>query len=368
MAVAVAFALSATSVLATGDSITAEDIAAGQYEALGLDELALPPDAIDSMEGMVLENVTLNDGLSLIFSRNAGAIGGAFRQSIGSVITVAVIIMLCGAVDSLYDAGSRSIANYIPLAGTLSITLVACGDLQSLIGMGINMLDTLDAYSKGLLISLAAASGVMGAPVSASAKYVAAMFFSDLMITLINSLLVPVLYAYIAAICANAAIGEQVLARLAKFLKWVCVSALGLILTAFTAYLAISGIISGGTDSIAMKTTKMVISNAIPVVGGILSDASETVIASARIVRNSAGLIGLLAVAAVCVTPFLRLGMQYLLFKVAGAACSPISSSRLSKLTDDLAGAFGILLGMVGAGALLMLVSIVSLMNITGGV
>ena len=50
-----------------------------------------------------------------------------------------------------------------------------------------------------------------------------------------------------------------------SFLK--CVTILGLILTAFTAYLSITGIIAGSTDAVALKATKMVLSNAIPAVG-----------------------------------------------------------------------------------------------------
>ena len=47
-------------------------------------------------------------------------------------------------------------------------------------------------------------------------------------------------------------------------------------------YLTASGAIAGSADAAAVKAAKMTISRAIPVVGGILSDAAETVLAGAE--------------------------------------------------------------------------------------
>ena len=66
------------------------------------------------------------------------------------------------------------------------------------------------------------------------------------------------------------------------------------------------------------------------------------------------------AVLAICLTPFLRLALQYLTYKVTAALCATVAQPRLSQLIDAIGGAFGLVLGMTGAGALLLLVSLVS--------
>ena len=45
-------------------------------------------------------------------------------------------------------------------------------------------------------------------------------------------------------------------------------------------------------------------------VGSILADAADTVLAGAGAVRNTVGVAGLLAVLAVCLLPLVRLGAQ----------------------------------------------------------
>lgn len=68
------------------------------------------------------------------------------------------------------------------------------------------------------------------------------------------------------------------------------------ILTVFTTYMTVTGVVSGTTDAAALKATKVTISSVVPVVGGILSDASEAVLVSAGLMKNAAGIYGILAV------------------------------------------------------------------------
>lgn len=93
---------------------------------------------------------------------------------------------------------------------------------------------------------------------------------------------------------------------------------------------------------------------------GILADASESVLAGAGALRGTVGAAGLLVVLAICLTPFLRLALQYLLYKGTAALCATVAQPRLAALIDDIGAAFGLVLGMTGAGALVLLVSLVS--------
>lgn len=54
--------------------------------------------------------------------------------------------------------------------------------------------------------------------------------------------------------------------------------------------------------------------------GGIISDAAETVLAGAGMLKNTVGVFGMLAILAACAYPFLQLGVQYLLYKLTAFA------------------------------------------------
>ena len=188
----------------------------------------------------------------------------------------------------------------------------------------------------------------------------AAALFSNLLIDLISGLLVPLLYGYIAACVAQAALGREELKRMADLLKWTVTTVLTIVTTAFVAYLTASGVVAGTADAAAVKAAKFAISGAVPVVGGILSDAAETVLASAGVLRGTVGVFGMVTILGICLLPLLRLAVHYLTYKLVAALACALGSDPACTLVDRLSSAFGLVLGMTGAGALVMLVSLVS--------
>ena len=116
-------------------------------------------------------------------------------------------------------------------------------------------------------------------------------------------------------------------------------------------------------DAAALKAAKLTISGAVPVVGGILSDASEAILVSASLAKNAAGIYGLLAFISIAVLPFVKIGIHYLLLKVTTATCGIFGIKSLTNLLKDYASAMGLLLGMTGAVSLLMMISTVCFMR-----
>ena len=128
----------------------------------------------------------------------------------------------------------------------------------------------------------------------------------------------------------------------------------------FLGWLTASGAIAGSADAAAVKTAKIAISRAVPVVGSILSDAAETVLTGAGALKSTVGAVGLAAVLAICLVPFFRLAVHYLTYKAAAALAGMVCDLRLCKLIDDIGSAFGMMLGITGACALVLLVSLIS--------
>ena len=112
-----------------------------------------------------------------------------------------------------------------------------------------------------------------------------------------------------------------------------------------------------------MKATKMTIKSVVPVVGGILSDASETILVGAGVMKSAAGIYGIFAVLAICITPFLQIGMQYLLLKTTAAVCGIFGYKPAVSLIEDFSSGMGFVLAMTGTVCVLLLISIVCFMK-----
>ena len=127
--------------------------------------------------------------------------------------------------------------------------------------------------------------------------------------------------------------------------------------------MTISGVITGTVDQSALKATKLTIAGMVPVVGGILSDASEAVLIGAGMVKYAAGIYGLLAVMAIAIEPFLRIGIHYMMLKITATLCGIFLEKEVAELLQDFASAMGLLLAMTGCVCVILIISMVCFMK-----
>ena len=248
---------------------------------------------------------------------------------------------------------------FLPMAGAAALAVLSLGSMKSLLGLGTQTIEELDVFSKALLPTLAAAVAAGGGAVTAGTGQVIAVCFADALITLIRGLLLPMTYFLAAAATADAMLPRHGLGTVAKAASRVVTWLLTGSLVLFTGYLTLSGAVSTSADALTVQVARSAV-GAMPVVGRILSDAAGSVLAGAGVVKNAIGVFGLLGVLAACLGPFVRLGVQYLLYKLTAFLAGMTAAPELAKLIDALGGVFGLMLGMTGSCALLLLISISS--------
>lgn len=309
------------------------------------------------------EMPSFGEGLLYILETAIKAVRPELVNSCRLCVSVVGIAMLV----SVLNVFSGKVHALVNMAGVLGVGALLLGTANTLIYTASETVQEISDYGKLLLPVMTATVAAQGGTASSAALYIGTAFFDTLLGTIISALLVPLIYLFLSLLIGHCAIGEQVLKQLLDFLKWLITWSMKTILYVFTGYMSISGVIAGGTDKAALKVAKLTISGAVPVVGGIMSDASETVLLSAAVVKNSVGIYGLLAVVAILILPFLRVGILYMLLKVTGAVCSVFSSKKISDLLDGFSSAMGFLLGMTGTMSLLFLISIVCFLKGVSG-
>jgi stage III sporulation protein AE len=350
-------------------NVSALDAEEEMSEALDTEELEnnLPESAEDVVGDMSVEDSLDIDGG---IKRLTDKIGNAFGEILGNTLkngcTILIIVMLSSVV-STFLGNSENIKRSVKLVTILAITAVSINNMNSFIGIGTDTLDELNSFSKVLLPCLTSALAASGAATTAAVKYAATTLFLDVLITISNNIAVPLIYGYIAVSSASAAFGGKAIAAAANLIKWIINSLLTIIVLVFTLYITLTGVVSGSTDAAAVKLTKTAIS-ALPVVGGVISDAASTVLGAISILKNAIGIFGLLTVCAVCAIPIIRLGTHYFVYKGAEALTRTIADESVSGLVGALGNAAGFILGLVGACGVMLFISVISVLRtVTGG-
>ena len=342
-------------------ALTGDDVLLRQEELVEVDELQR---SAEENGGEAEYGASLDEGLESLLDTGTRELSGAVRKAARSGALLLVILLFCALAESVGQGTGKGRVNAVNLAGTLAVTAVAAADVNSLLGMGTGAIEKMSSFANVLLPTVAAVTAATGAITGAAARQMAAALFSDLLISLISGLLVPLLYGYIAASVAQAALGREELKRMADLFKWTVTTLITIVMTAFVSYLAASSVVAGTADAAAVKAARFAISGAIPVVGGILSDAAETVLASAGVLRGTVGVFGMITVLGICLIPLLRLAVHYLAYKLVAALASAFGDGPVCALVDRLSSAFGLVLGMTGACCLLLLIALVSCVSV----
>ena len=205
---------------------------------------AVPPEAADILPEMdtSASHETLWQGLGDLWHSACAYVRTALETQASGAALLLGVVLLCSLAEScLAAADSPCVPRYVSVAGALAITLVAAGDFRRMMGLGVETMSQLEVFSKALLPTLSAAVAAGGGYITAGARQVATVFFTDLLISLIRQVLLPLLYACIAAAAADAVVPGHSLQKIGQGLRKCAAWALTALMLAFTGFLSVTG-------------------------------------------------------------------------------------------------------------------------------
>ncbi len=323
-----------------------------------LQEFARAQD-IDLDEDAPTDAAGFTEELISVFERLRPALGTSLRCGIKAAVMQVLIVLLASLFSGIHSGtAGEKILNAAPLAGVLAVASLAVTELDSLLNVSLALLNELQGFADALLPTLAASVAATGAVSSAAAQQALTAWVSSLFIHGLHDWMPPLIYCYALLCTAACALGDERLkcltAGVKKVVRWCLVG----IVSLFSAYLSLSQILAGSSDAVSIKLTKAALSGAVPVVGDIISDTAETVLAGAGMMKNAIGIFGLVTVISCCALPFFSLLLQYFAYRAAALVCAVAEGGKLTEYLDGLGDAFALMLGMVGSAALMLFVSI----------
>ena len=153
--------------------------------------------------------------------------------------------------------------------------------------------------------------------------------------------------------------------KLSKFLKSSVVWVLGIVLTIFVGVVSLEGTLSSSVDGITAKTAKSAVSTIIPVVGKVLGDVVDSVLGCGIILKNAIGLIGVIIVIGICITPIIKIATMCIMYSLASAVVQPIADDKIVKVLDEMGGVFKLLLGILCSLSVMLIVGITLVIKIS---
>ena len=193
------------------------------------------------------------------------------------------------------------------------------------------------------------------------------LFMINFIGNIIQNLIIPFVLVLTSLVIISKISDKVHIDKLSKFFKSGIVWFLGIVLTVFVGVVSLEGTLSSSVDGITAKTTKAVVSSAIPVVGKILGDAVDTVLGCGIVLKNAVGLVGVVIVIGICIMPILKLFVLSVSYKLLSTVVQPIADEKIIDLLEQIGDIFKIFLGILCAISFMLIIGTTLVLKISNG-
>jgi len=181
------------------------------------------------------------------------------------------------------------------------------------------------------LLILLAAVGAAGAAAMLSPALLGAV---EILGQVMGNIIFPLIYLSAVLRLVDRLTSRFQVSRLADLFRDFSLGLMGLATTIFVAVLGFMGAATASSNGLTVKVAKTAASTFIPVVGRTLADVLDSVLATAMIMKNTLGILGVIAILLICAAPALKLLLQAWIFRLAGALVQPLGENQLSETLD----------------------------------
>lgn len=229
-------------------------------------------------------------------------------------------------------------------------------------------IDTMSSFMIALLPLVLSIMATLGNVITVSFFQPLVIFLINFSGVLVSKFILPLLFLSALLLIVSSLNDNYKVTHLANLFKTVGLGALGVFLTVFVGVMSVQGASSAISDGVAMKTTKFVTGNFIPVVGRTLTDAADTILSASLLLKNSIGIVGVLIIVLIAVFPALKIFAIALIYKLAAAVLQPIGDGPVITSLNTISNYIVYILACLLAVTLMFFLAIVILVaasNIT---
>lgn len=335
-----------------------------QRQELGINEFI---NNAKEYTGEFFEGIDINDLLnsaikgevdnSNIFKRILNLFGKEVTNGLKAVVSIIAIIIIHSILKSVSESlENDNISKLIYYVQYILIITVIMSNFSDIIKMVQDTSTNLVAFINILTPLLITLMLYTGSIATSGMLEPIILFIINFIGNLIQNVLIPLVLILTSLIIISKITDKVKIDKISKFLKSGIVWFLGVVLTIFVGVVSLEGTLSSSIDGMTAKTTKAVVSSAIPVVGKILSDSVDTVLGCGLILKNAVGIVGVLIVVGTCVIPIIKLAILSTTYKLLASVTQPIADKNITSLLEQIGDIFKILLAILSALAVLLII------------
>lgn len=340
-----------------------------QLEAAGAEELysSINDESKGILASLGIENVDFSSLFDIspqkVFSSVKNIAEGKAKEPVRAVIKIMGIVVMLSMGEAFLPENEK-MKSLLNTVGVLLCVAALSVPVYSAIDSAVSSVGMCCTFMKTLIPVMAGALIASGNPMMAVSFQTWAFAAAQFISSICQSLIIPVVGAVVALDISGAVMPDYSFSSLTSFIKKTVISVLSFTATLYVSFLGIKGVLSSSADSVAGKGIKLLISSAVPVVGGALSEAYSGIIGSLTLVKSTVGVFGIISVAAITLPSVINLLFWIFALKLCAAAGGIFMQNEMSGLLNSLSSALTLMNVVLLFNGVLFIISLAMLLNL----
>lgn len=277
------------------------------------------------------------------------------RQTFVQVLLLVLVAALFSSFTEVFGNNQTAEVSFYIVYMLLSAILLHSFQM---ISQGISeKLQDLMVFMKALMPSYFLAVTAASGSATAMVFYEMVMVVIYLIQVVLLRLVLPGIHGYVLLEMINYLHKEDFLSHMAELMQTV----LGWTLKTCTGITIgmqlVQNMISPAVDSLKRNVVGKTAA-AIPGIGNAINGVTETALATAVLIRNSLGVMGILLLLLLGLPPVIKLGFTALIYKLLAALVQPVSDKRLVGCLSTIGEGCGLLLKVLLTAEFLFMITI----------
>ncbi|SFA71727.1 stage III sporulation protein AE [Lentibacillus halodurans] len=285
---------------------------------------------------------------------------------LGTLLMLTLFSIILQTMHTAFEKSAISkIAYYVVY---IVLIYLALNSFYLAVSYANDAIDTMSSFMIALLPLILGIMATLGNVITVSFFHPIIIFLINLSGVLVSKFILPLLFLSALLLIVSSLNDNYKVTNLANLFKQAGMGTLGVFLTIFLGVMSVQGASSAVQDGVAMKTTKFITGNFIPVVGRTFTDATDTILSASLLLKNAVGIVGVLIIILIAIFPAIKVFAIALIYKLAAAILQPVGDGPVITTLDTISKYIVLILACLLVVTLMFFLSIVILVvasNIT---
>lgn len=283
---------------------------------------------------------------------------------LGKLILLSVLAALLINLQNSFSGGVARISYW---ACYLALAVLALASFRTVLQIGHQTIDTMSDFMMAMLPQMLVLTAGLGNVNASVMLFPVLMSAATAFASAIKNIVFPLIIMSAILSIVNHLSDSLKVEKMSKFFTQMAQISLAFFLTLFVGILTLRGLYASVLDKVALRTTKFVTDNAIPVVGKIFSDTVEVAAGYVVMLKQALGVFGVLVVLGIIILPLLKIMAIGLIYRVSAVLAEPLGDSKTAAILESMSAHLFLMLAAVAAVGLMFLIMIAIMAGMANG-